>query len=113
MAYSDTSETEDFELSAEGPRFWTHEWLRQVVERILGWQHFIVVSNREPYVHHLVGEEVVCIRPVSGVVTALEPVMRVCGGSWVAHASGDADRDAADARGCLPVPPEDPRYTLR
>lgn len=113
MPYTEASETDDFELSADGPHFWTRESLRQVVERVLGWQHFIVVSNREPYVHHLVGEEVVCSRPVSGVVTALEPVMRVCGGSWVAHASGDADRDVADERGCLPVPPEDPRYTLR
>jgi alpha,alpha-trehalose-phosphate synthase [UDP-forming] len=113
MAYTESSETEDFELSGEGPRFWTREWLRQVVEQVLGWQHFIVVSNREPYVHHLDGGEVVCSRPVSGVVTALEPVMRVCGGSWVAHASGDADRDVADDWGRLPVPPEDPRYTLR
>ena len=109
----ETSETDDFELSAEGPRFWTRESLRQVVEQVLGRQHFIVVSNREPYVHRLVGEEVVCTRPVSGVVTALEPVMRVCGGSWVAHASGDADRDVADERGRLPVPPEHPPYTLR
>jgi len=113
MPYAETSETDDFELSAEGPRFWTRESLRQVVERVLGRQHFIVVSNREPYVHQLAGEEVVCTRPVSGVVTALEPVMHVCGGSWVAHASGNADRQVADERGRLPVPPEDPRYTLR
>ena len=113
MPYTETMETDEFELAAEGPRFWTRETLRQVVERVLGRQHFIVVSNREPYVHQLVGEEVVCTRPVSGVVTALEPVVRVCGGSWVAHASGNADRDVVDEHGCVSVPPQRPEYTLR
>ena len=31
--------------------------------------------------------------PASGLVTAMEPVLRACGGVWVAHGSGDADRD--------------------
>ena len=33
------------------------------------------------------------MRPASGLTTALDPVMRACGGVWVAHGSGDADRD--------------------
>ena len=41
------------------------------------------------------------------------PVMRVCGGVWVAHGSGDADVETADARGRLGLPEDDPRYTLR
>src|SRR5438309_1815678 len=63
---------------SEGPRFWTRDALRQVVERVLGRRHFIVVLNREPYVHRLDGEDIVCERPVSGLVTALELVMRAC-----------------------------------
>ncbi len=106
-------ETEDFELVAEGPRFWTRDALRQVVERVLGQRRFILVSNREPYVHRLEGEEIVCERPVSGLVTALEPVMRVCGGSWVAHGSGNADHDVVDAHDRIRVPPQHPDYTLR
>ena len=51
--------------------------------------------------------------PASGLVTAMEPVMRACGGVWVAHGSGDADRERVDERGRLRVPPDDPRYTLR
>jgi len=43
----------------------------------------------------------------------MDPVMRACGGVWVAHASGDADRETADGRGRLGVPVDDPRYTLR
>lgn len=107
------TDTDDFDLSPEGPRFWSRDSLRQVVERVLGRRHFIVVSNREPYVHEWDGEEIVCTRPVSGVVTALEPVMRVCGGSWVAHGSGSADRDVVDANGRIGVPPDHPEYTLR
>ena len=106
-------ETDDLELVAEGPRFWGRETLQQVVERVLGKRLFIVVSNREPYIHLFDGEEIVCRRPVSGVVTALEPVMRVCGGAWVAHGSGDADRDVVDARDHIGVPPQHPEYTLR
>jgi len=104
---------DDFVLTPEGLRFWTRDTLRQVVERVLGRKLFIVVSNREPYIHQLDGEEIICRRAISGVVTALEPVMRVCGGSWVAHGSGAADREVVDAHDHIPVPPEHPEYTLR
>jgi alpha,alpha-trehalose-phosphate synthase [UDP-forming] len=105
--------TDEIELAGEGPPFWTRDTLRHVVDRILGQRQFIVVSNREPYIHRLEGEEIVCERPVSGMVTALEPVMRVCGGSWVAHGSGNADRDVVDAHDRIGVPPAHPEYTLR
>jgi trehalose 6-phosphate synthase len=49
-------------------------------------------------------------------VTAVEPVMRACSGVWIAHGSGSADRETADADGRLRVPPESQdqdRYWLR
>ena len=46
-------------------------------------------------------------------MTAVEPILRACGGTWVAHGSGDADRETADAEGRLRVPPDEPQYTLR
>jgi trehalose 6-phosphate synthase len=88
----------------------------------------IVVANREPYIHvrrvrepqwwaRLFGaktaEEVTWTRPASGVVTALDPVMRACGGIWVAHGSGNADREVSDDNGRVRVPPDRPSYTLR
>jgi trehalose 6-phosphate synthase len=106
-------EADEFDAVAEGPHFWTRDTLHQVVERVLGRRQFIVVSNREPYIHRLEGDEIVCERPVSGLVTALEPVMRVCGGSWVAHGSGNADRDLVDEHDRLGVPPQHPEYALR
>lgn len=106
-------DNDDQELTADGPRFWTRETLHQSIERFLAGRHLIVVSNREPYVHRFEGDDIVCERPVGGMVTALDPVMRACGGSWVANGSGSADRESADADGRLGVPPTHPAYTLR
>jgi trehalose 6-phosphate synthase len=72
----------------------------------------LVVSNREPVRHVWRDGVIVTEMPASGLVTAMEPVMRACGGVWLAHGSGDADAQTADARGRLAVPPDDPRYTL-
>jgi trehalose 6-phosphate synthase len=89
----------------------------------------IVVANREPYIHvrrrrtargfwnwmrgRKETEGIEWTRPASGLVTALDPVMRVNGGTWIAHGSGNADRETADARGRIRVPPDRPSYTLR
>jgi trehalose 6-phosphate synthase len=72
-----------------------------------------VVSNREPVSHVWRDGQIQPEIPASGVVTALEPVMRACGGVWVAHGSGDADEETADSNGRLGLPADDPRYTLR
>jgi trehalose 6-phosphate synthase len=47
------------------------------------------------------------------MATALDPMMLACGGTWVGHGSGDADRLTVDADDRVRVPPENPRYTLR
>ena len=51
--------------------------------------------------------------PASGLVSALEPILRACDGTWIAHGSGDADRETVDAHDRLGVPLEDPKYILR
>ncbi|MBI5618267.1 MAG: trehalose-6-phosphate synthase [Gammaproteobacteria bacterium] len=95
-------------------RVWSRERLRSHAIDCLGeQQQLIVLSNREPYMHQLEDGEARMIIPAGGVVTALDPVLRACGGLWVAHGAGDADRDHADAHGRLTVPPGDARYTLR
>jgi len=72
-----------------------------------------VVSNREPYMHQFRNGVPQMIVPAGGLVTALDPVLQACGGLWVAHGGGDADRQTADPAGRLTVPPTDARYTLR
>jgi trehalose 6-phosphate synthase len=59
------------------------------------------------------GEKVEIQMPASGLVTALEPVMRACSGTWVAHGSGNADKEAVDSHDRVRVPPENPSYQIR
>src|SRR5690242_16688146 len=92
---------------------WTKARLEEVTRQRLGGARLVVVANREPFVHVYEGGDIRCKRPVSGLTTALDPVMRACGGIWVAHGSGDADRAVSDERGRVQVPPEHPSYTLR
>ena len=100
-------------LRLMGESVWTEERLKQFVNLRLGGRPLVVVSNREPVSHVRKGGRIQTLTPASGLVTAMEPMMRACGGVWVAHGSGDADRETADARGRLGVPEDDPRYTLR
>jgi trehalose 6-phosphate synthase len=100
-------------LRLRGESVWTEERLKQFVSLRFGDRPLIVVSNREPVSHVWKGRQIASQTPASGLVTAMEPVMRACGGVWVAHGSGDADREVVDERDHVGVPPADPRYTLR
>lgn len=92
---------------------WDKKNLKEAVTAKIGDYKLIVVSNREPYLHIYNGDEIRCVTPASGVAIALDPVMRACGGTWIAHGSGDADREAVDPNDRVQVPPEEPTYTLR
>lgn len=92
---------------------WTKERLEDVARTRLGGAKLIVVANREPYIHNYRDGAIDLMRPAGGLTTALDPVMQACGGVWVGHGSGNADRWTADDRGRLAVPPDDPTYTLR
>src|SRR5438309_2601601 len=100
-------------LREEGQSQWTADRLAIHIRSRLGDGRLFVVSNREPYMHTRRGKFLEVSVPPSGLVTALEPVLCACDGTWIAHGSGDADREIADRNGRLPVPPDDPRYVLR
>src|ERR1700723_4651009 len=100
-------------LRDTGESLWTADRLAVHVRTRLDNGRLFVVSNREPYVHMQRGKEVEMIVPPSGVVTAIEPILRACDGTWIAHGNGDADRETVDEHDRLRVPPEDPHYTLR
>lgn len=95
------------------PIEWSPATLQDLLEKELPDAEVFVVSNREPYIHNRDGDRIVVQRPASGLVSALEPVMRACGGIWVAHGSGSADRDTVDASDHVAVPPAKPAYRLR
>jgi trehalose-6-phosphate synthase len=100
-------------LRESSESLWTADRLAVHVRKRLDGGRLFVVSNREPYVHMRRGKSVEVVVPPSGVVTALEPILRVCDGTWIAHGSGDADLETVIEHDRLRVPPEDPRYTLR
>jgi trehalose 6-phosphate synthase len=92
---------------------WTPETLHRMLENQLPDAEIIVVSNREPYIHNHEPDGIALHTPASGLVAAIEPAMRACGGVWIAHGSGSADRDVVDAADHIRVPPDSPAYTLR
>ncbi len=92
---------------------WTPDTLRGILRSELPGHDVMVVSNREPYIHVRRGERVELSRPASGLVTAMEPIMRACSGTWIAHGGGSADREVVDAHDRVAVPPERPAYQLR
>jgi trehalose-6-phosphate synthase len=93
---------------------WTPQALRQVVHDYLHSSQVLIVSNREPYIHNYDADHrPVAQVPASGMVTALEPIMRACAGTWIAHGAGPADRETVDRFDHIRVPPDNPEYTLR
>ncbi len=100
-------------LADDSTMVWSPDTLRSLLHKQLTGEKIIVVSNREPYIHSQKDGEIQVHRPASGLVTAVEPVMRACSGTWIAHGSGSADRETVDAHDRVMVPPHQPEYTLR
>ena len=101
------------QLREAGDSLWTAERLRASIHKRLRGSSLFVVSNREPY-EHVNGNSGIEVRvPASGLVTALEPILYACDGTWIAHGAADADHEMVDANDRLRVPPEHPHYTLR
>ncbi len=105
---------EDEYRRAQGPEAeWTAKRLRSLLHTKLRGDQVIVVSNREPYIHERHGDAIKLKRPASGLVTAVEPVMRACSGTWIAHGAGSGDRQSVDSHDRVRVPPGEEDYTLR
>lgn len=104
---------EEAKLRVKAESLWTANRLKEHIRVELEGKKLFLISNREPYIHIKDGRNIKCITPAGGLVTALDPVMRICDGVWIAHGSGDADREIVDAYDKLRVPPEEPTYTLK
>jgi len=107
---------EEARLRESHASLWTPERLRVSLSNKLQNKPLFVIANREPYMHVFSNGSngaVQVIVPASGVVTALEPVLRATDGTWIAHGSGSADHQTVDAHDHLRVPPDHPSYTLR
>jgi trehalose 6-phosphate synthase len=92
---------------------WNPDRLRAALRQHLHGERVVILANREPYIHDKTADGIRVLHPASGLVSALEPVMRACSGVWVAHGAGTADRDTVDARGRVKVPPGEESYVVR
>lgn len=92
---------------------WTAERLKEFVKAYLKDQKIFLVFKGEPYSHRKGKNGIYCFAQAGGVLTALEPLMEACGGMWIAHGSGDADRETVDEKDTIQVPPDNPKYTLK
>jgi trehalose-6-phosphate synthase len=104
---------EEAKLRTLAEAIWTPDRLKEEIRKILPDRTMIVVSNREPYMHIHSGKEIKCIVPASGMVTAVEPILKACGGLWVASGTGDADKETVDKYNKIPVPPNEEKYVLK
>jgi trehalose 6-phosphate synthase len=96
-----------------GGGLWNAARLRSALKQHLQGERIVVLANREPYIHERTNGDIRVLHPASGLVTALEPVMRACSGVWVAHGGGSADRETADAMSRIRVPPGEESYVVR
>ncbi len=92
---------------------WTPISLKQILKEDLSGDEVLIVANREPYSHNKKGDKIEIQTPASGLVTALEPILRACSGTWIAHGSGTADRQTVDKFDHVKVPPDNPSYEIR
>ncbi len=87
--------------------------LRQVIRKKIGSKKFVVASHSEPYLHYYSEGQIRWRKAAGGLVTALDPVMQVCKGTWVAYGGGGADADVSSPSGRVRVPPDDAKYVLQ
>ncbi len=104
---------EEAKLRQKAESLWTPERLKEYIKSKLGDKSIFMISNREPYMHVHSGPKIEIIVPAGGLVSALDPVLRFCGGTWIANGAGDADQETVNKKGQIMVPPEEPTYTLR
>lgn len=113
LAMARAAAEEEARLREQAESVWTADKLKEFIRSKMSDKKIIVVSNREPYMHVRNGKQIECIEPASGLITALDPVLKASGGLWVAHGGGNADKDMVDRRNLLRVPPDNPQYDLK
>jgi trehalose-6-phosphate synthase len=100
-------------LREAGPNVTSRADLTHWARAHLAGHQLVIVSNREPYSHHHAADAVRWVRNAGGVTVALDAVASSIGGVWIAHGSGNADRETVDRADHIACPPDRPKYTLR
>jgi len=106
----------DLESSArekdESQITWDAKTLKDILTQELSGDEIIILSNRQPYIHNRKGDKIEVQSPASGLVTAIEPILKACSGVWIAHGNGSGDRDVVNSLDRVRVPPDKPQYDI-
>ncbi|KXA91863.1 alpha,alpha-trehalose-phosphate synthase, partial [candidate division MSBL1 archaeon SCGC-AAA259D18] len=76
-------------------------------------RRLILVSNAEPFIHRWEGNEIVSKKLAGGLTTALDPLIRKFGGTWIAWGRGEADFEVLDSNRKVKMPEEENSYELK
>lgn len=85
---------------------WNAKKLNEFIKKKLKKYNLIVVSDREPYSKIVIGKKTKWIKPASGLVTAVEPIISAVSGKWIARGTTGEEK-------LLRVPIENPKYLLK
>lgn len=113
LAVARSAAEEEAKLRQNAESIWTKDRLKEHVKTKLGDKRLIVISNREPYMHVRHGKQIEVLSPASGLITAIDPLLKACDGLWIAHGAGNADKATVDSRDIIRVPPDNPQYDLK
>lgn len=93
---------------------WTKESLKKIVRGNFKGYEFILVSNREPFLHSYDKKgKIICERSIGGVSISFDSIMKATHGTWVAYGGSQADKKSVDKKNHIQVPPGNHKYTLR
>jgi len=92
---------------------WTFSRLQRFFAKRTENRKVVNVSNREPYTHIESGGKIKISKPAHGLISSLDETMKACQGTWIARGAGDKDRSMTDGDNKIPVPPEEPMYSLK
>ncbi|MBX4197986.1 trehalose-6-phosphate synthase, partial [Candidatus Parcubacteria bacterium] len=90
---------------------------KKVIEKLLGDRigdyKLIVVSSAEPYTHGYYKDKITVVRGAGGLITAMEPIIKLNGGLWIAHGRGASDKEVVNEEDKIKMPPGRRQYTLK
>ncbi|MDQ3076480.1 MAG: trehalose-6-phosphate synthase [bacterium] len=90
---------------------------KKIIEKLLGDRlgdyNLIIASSAEPYTHGYYKDKLVVVRGAGGLITALEPILKLNGGTWIAHGRGAADKEMVDENDRVMMPPGKKLYALK
>ena len=78
---------------------WTRERLQALIKSSFGQRRVVIVANRRPQPASQSEGEAAGRQPVSGLLSALIPLIEVSGGTWIGHDDNENGLAAAQAKG--------------